>query len=143
MKHISEENKITCVVEYGTLATKRDMIRVLRDLDKVQYTDLINNVIVSKGEGFVIEVYSNSFDSTIIFNERLHLNVNAFDYLTVTTDPQKEITLVAEHRKIKLLPISSPHFNQAELEEDIDEQRIATMSQLACDNEEELDYFAD
>lgn len=143
MKNISEENKITCVVEYGTLATKRDMIRVLRDLDKVQYIDLINNVIVSKGEGFVIEVYSNSFDSTIIFNERLHLNVNAFDYLTVTTDPQKEVILVSEYRKIKLLPISSPHFNQAELEEDIDEQRVATMSQLACDNEEELDYFTD
>lgn len=141
MRYLSEENKLSCVVEYGTLISKRDMIRVLRDLDKVKYTDLIDSVVVTVGEGYVIEVSANDFDSTIIFNNRLHLNVNGFDYLSIKSSPEKEVSLISGHRQIRLTPLVSDSDNA--IQEDIDEQRIAMLSQLACDNEEELDYFID
>ena len=95
------------MVEYGTVFAKRDMVRVLRDLDKVRYVDLIDNVLVSKGEGYVIEVYANSFDSTLIFNSKLHINVNGFEFLKIRSNPEKMVELVSGSRIIKLKPLTN------------------------------------
>ena len=142
MKNIDEENQISCLVDYGIVYSKRDMIRVLRDLDKVEYLDLIDNLAVAKGEGYVIEVYANGHDSTIIFNNRLHINVNGFDFLKMKTSPENTVELISGHRIIRLKPLTNIlKTNQAALEEEIDEQRIALASQMACDNEVDLDYF--
>ncbi len=140
MKNIDEENQISCLVDYGIIYSKRDMIRVLRDLDRVTYLDLIDNLAVAKGEGYVIEVYANGHDSTIIFNNRLHINVNGFDFLKIKSDPENFIELISGHRTIRLKPLTNIlKTNQAALEEEIDEQRIAIASQLACDNEVDID----
>ena len=142
MKNIDEENQLSCLVDYGIVYSKRDMIRVLRDLDKVEYLDLIDNLAVAKGEGYVIEVYANGHDSTIIFNNRLHINVNGFDFLKMKTSPENTVELISGHRIIRLKPLTNIlKTNQAALEEEIDEQRIALASQMACDNEVDLDYF--
>ena len=144
MKNRDEEKQYSCLVEYGTIYSKRDMIRILRDLDKIEYFDLIDNALVAKGEGYVVEVYANSFDSTLIFNNRLHINVNGFDSLKMKTVPAKEIELCSGHRVIKLKPLTNIlTINQAAIEEEIDEQRIALASQLACDNEVDINYFGD
>ena len=142
MKHTEEENQISCLVDYGIVYSKRDMIRVLRDLDRVEYVDLIDNLAVAQGEGYVIEVYANANDSTIIFNNRLHINVNGFDFLKIKSNPANSIELISGHRIIRLKPLTNIlKTNQAALEEEIDEQRIALASQFACDNEVDLDYF--
>ncbi len=142
MKHTEEENQISCLVDYGIVYSKRDMIRVLRDLDRVEYVDLIDNLAVAKGEGYVIEVYANVHDSTIIFNNRLHINVNGFDFLKIKSAPENAIELISGHRIIRLKPLTNIlKTNQAAVEEEIDEQRIALASQMACDNEVDLDYF--
>lgn len=140
--NVEEENQISCLVDYGIVYSKRDMIRVLRDLDRVEYIDLIDNLAVAKGEGYVIEVYANGHDSTIVFNNRLHINVNGFDFLKIKSNPENSIELISGHRIIRLKPLTNIlKTNQAALEEEIDEQRIALASQMACDNEVDLDYF--
>ena len=141
MKNIDIENQISCLVNYGVIYSKRDMIRVLRDLDRVEYIDLIDNHPVAQGEGYVIEVYANGYDSTIVFNNRLHINVNGFDFLKMRSDPDKIVELVSGHRIIRLKPLTNALVtNQSAIEEEIDEQRIAIASQLACDNEVDIDY---
>ena len=140
--NVEEENQISCLVDYGIVYSKRDMIRVLRDLDRVEYIDLIDNLAVAKGEGYVIEVYANGHDSTIVFNNRLHINVNGFDFLKIKSNPENSIELISGHRIIRLKPLTNIlKTNQAALEEEIDEQRMALASQMACDNEVDLDYF--
>src|SRR3990167_7695516 len=98
MKNIDTENQISCLVDYGIVYSKRDMIRILRDLDRVDYIDLIDNVTVAQGEGYIVEVYANSYDSTIVFNHRLHINVNSFDLLKMKSTPGKLVELVSGHR---------------------------------------------
>lgn len=144
MVNFDRENQISCVVESGIVYSKRDMVRVLRDLDRVEYIDLIDNSIVAKGEGYVIEVFANSFDSTLVFNNRLHINVNGFDFLKIKTQPKRVVELVSGHRVIKLTPLSNIlKTNQSQIEEEIDEQRLALVSQLSCENEVDLNYFSD
>ena len=141
MKSVDAENQISCLVDSGIVYSKRDMIRVLRDLDCVKYIDLIDSVTVAFGEGYVIDVYANSFDSTLIFNNRLHINVNGFDFLKIRTSPKKIVELISGHRIIKLVPLTNiMKANQAAIEEEIDEQRIVLASQLACDNEVDIGY---
>lgn len=146
MKNIDTENQISCLVDSGIVYSRRDMIRILRDLDRVEYVDLVDGVPVAHGEGFVIEVYANSFDSTLIFNNRLHINVNSFDFLKLKTSPRKLVELISGHRVIKLYPLTNVLNNveqSNQIEEEIDEQRVAIASQLACDNEVDLNYFSD
>ena len=144
MKNTDTEDQIVCLVDYGIIHAKRDMIRILRDLDRVEYVDLIDNITVAKGEGYVVEVYANSCDSTIVFNSRLHINVNGFDFLKISSVPVKVIDLISGHRIIRLKPLPSLHStSQSAIEEEIDEQRIAITSQLACDNEVDIDYPGD
>jgi hypothetical protein len=144
MSGFERENQISCVVESGIVYSKRDMVRILRDLDRVEYIDLIDNSIVAKGEGYVIEVFANGYDSTLVFNNRLHINVNGFDFLKLKTQPKGEVELVSGHRIVKLTPLSNiPKSNQSQIEEEIDEQRLALANQLACENEVDLNYFGD
>ncbi|OGI08436.1 MAG: hypothetical protein A3I68_05755 [Candidatus Melainabacteria bacterium RIFCSPLOWO2_02_FULL_35_15] len=139
---IISENQISCLVEQGIIYSKRDMIRILRDLDRVLYVDLIDNASVANGEGYVVEVYANSYDSTLVFNHRLHINVNSFDFLKITSQPDKLVELISGHRIIKLKPLTNILLaNQSHIEEAIDEQRITIASQLACDDEVDLNYY--
>ena len=136
------DSQISCLVEQGIIYSKRDMIRILRDLDRVNYTDLIDNLSVAYGEGYVVEVYANSFDSTLVFNNRLHINVNSFDFLKISSEPEKTVELISGHRIIKLKPLTNIlQANQSRIEEEIDEQRITIASQLACDDEVNLNYL--
>ena len=142
MKNVDIENQISCLVDSGIIYSKRDMVRVLRDLDRVVYIDLIDNLAVAQGEGYVVEVFVNGFDSTIVFNNRLHINVNSFDFLKIRSNPEKIVELISGHRIIKLKPLTNIlKINQAAIEEEIDEQRITLASQLACDNEVDINCF--
>lgn len=134
------ENQVSCLVNSGIVYSKRDMIRILRDLDRVAYIDCVDNAQVASGEGYVIDVYANGFDSTLIFNNRLHINVNGFDYLKITSNPKAQVELVSSGRIIKLKPLPSLYKESARLEEEIDEKRVIVASQLACDNEVDIGY---
>ena len=144
MESINTDNQISCLVEQGIIYSKRDMIRILRDLDRVLYVDLIDNASVANGEGYVVEVYANGYDSTLVFNNRLHINVNSFDFLKITSQPDKLVELISGHRVMKLKPLTNILLaNQSRIEEEIDEQRITIASQLACDDEVNLNYLGE
>ena len=134
------ENQVSCLVNSGIVYSKRDMIRILRDLDRVKYVDFVDNSQVASGEGYVIDVYANGFDSTLIFNDRLHINVNGFDYLKIKSEPGCAVELVSNGRIIKLKPLAGTYRENSRIEEEIDEKRIIVSSQLACDNEVDIGY---
>ena len=139
---VINENQISCLVETGIIYSKRDMIRILRDLDRVLYIDLIDNASVANGEGYVVEVYANGYDSTLVFNNRLHINVNSFDFLKISSQPDKAVELISGHRIIKLKPLTNILLaNQSHIEEAIDEQRVVIANQLALDDEVNLNYL--
>ena len=142
MESTNTENQISCLVEQGIIYSKRDMIRILRDLDRVLYVDLIDNASVANGEGYVVEVYANGYDSTLVFNNRLHINVNSFDFLKIISQPEKLVELISGHRIIKLKPLTNILLaNQSHIEEAIDEQRVVIANQMACDDEVNLNYL--
>lgn len=103
-----EKNKIPCIVDEGVVVNRRDMVRILRDLGHVRYTDFDGDRVRTVGEGYVTSVFSNGAGSTIFVNKRLYINVNSFDYLKLSKleDETAAFDLVDEQRTVRLIPLS-------------------------------------
>ena len=102
-----QKNQIQCIVDEGILVSRRDMVRVLRDLGLVRYVDLLGGVPRSTGEGYVTSVVSNFSTSTIIVNRRLYLNVNNFEFIRLGVEEgQSVFDLVDHERTIRLFPMA-------------------------------------
>lgn len=109
-----------CIVDVGTVVNKRDMHRLLADLGRVRYLDIVDQQICRQGEGYVMEVYADPHCATLIANAALYLNVYSFDYLTLEVltmeaveessdpTPQPVINLVQDNRILRILPLSNP-----------------------------------
>lgn len=114
-----------CLVDSGILVSKADMTRLLTDLSRVHYCYEQDGLVLSQGEGYVLEVFSDPQQSTLVANATLYLNVQSFDYLALsqTDDQQSCLELVQENRRLQLVPLSNPlqeqttrHLNAAALE---------------------------
>ena len=86
-----------CIVDSGTVVNKQDMRRVLCDLGPVQYRYTQGEHCISEGEGYVVEVFADPNEATLVTNHSLYLNICSFDYLelsqiTVTNDCSHEPT---------------------------------------------------
>ena len=105
-----QKNKIQCIVDEGIVVNRRDMVRILRDLGHVRYTDFEEDRVRTAGEGYVTSVFANFKGSTIIVNKRLYINVNSFSYLRLSKleDDTAAIDLVDEQRRVRLVPVSDP-----------------------------------
>lgn len=99
-----------CIIDNGIVVNKSDMKRILTDLGHVRYTHSQDGQVQSQGEGYIIEVFADSHQSTLIANQSIYLNVCSFDYLQLGGGAQSEtyIDLVQETRHLRLIPISSP-----------------------------------
>ncbi|MEO0535684.1 MAG: hypothetical protein AAF215_17650 [Cyanobacteria bacterium P01_A01_bin.123] len=99
-----------CLVDTGVVVAKADMARLLSDLGRVQYSYEQDGRTMSGGEGFVIEVFNDPQQSTLVANHTLYLNVLSFDYLELDQgdDNQASLTLVQDNRRLKLVPLSNP-----------------------------------
>lgn len=101
-------NKATapCIIGEGTLFNKRDMIRALETVENVTYYDIVDNRMVSSGEGTVLKVFANKENATLILNGVLFINVSSFKYLHFTPDKggQLIIDLVNDSRTLRLIP---------------------------------------
>lgn len=73
-----------CIVDSGTVVNKQDMRRVLCDLGPVQYRYTQGNHCISEGEGYVVEVFSDPNEATLVTNHSLYLNICSFDYLELS-----------------------------------------------------------
>ncbi|NJL85019.1 MAG: hypothetical protein HC886_02055 [Leptolyngbyaceae cyanobacterium SM1_1_3] len=98
-----------CLVDTGVVVNKMDMQRLLTDLGRVRYV-YEHDAQTSEGEGYVLEVFSDPQQSTLVANHTLYINVQSFDYLELrrSGDRQACLTLVQENRRFCLFPLSNP-----------------------------------
>jgi hypothetical protein len=99
-----------CIVDTGTIVDKRDMQRLLTDLNRVRYIHTQDGHLGSEGEGCILEVMAEPQRATLIANHALYLNVYSFDYLELSrsADDQAIFDLVQEGRQLRLIPLSNP-----------------------------------
>jgi hypothetical protein len=105
-----ERNLIPCIVDEGLLANRQDMIRVLRDLGHVKYSDIREGAVRGQGEGYIFSVFTNPNRATVFVNKRLYINVNSFNYLQLSKldDGSAAIDLVDDVRTVRLVPVTDP-----------------------------------
>ncbi len=101
------QSRQPCIVDAGVLYHRRDMARVLRDLVRVRYVDLSAGEISASGEGQIVSLFASQSSATIVFNERIYLNLNTFDYARIGKDPDGAscIDLVEADRVLRLIPL--------------------------------------
>jgi len=114
-----------CLVDTGVVVNKADMMRLLRDLGQVRYCYSQDGHFIREGQGYVLDVFADGQQSTLVANCTLYLNVQSFDYLEMgdLNDSQTYFDLVQDNRCLRLIPLSNPlqeqtreNFNAATLE---------------------------
>ncbi len=113
MDQREQKNRHQCIVDAGILYHRRDMARILRDLVRVRYVDLQGDEIAATGEGQVVSIFASDDSSTIVFNERIYLNLNTFEYARLGKDPDGAscIDLVDDRRVLRLIPLPWESFD--------------------------------
>jgi hypothetical protein len=99
-----------CLVDTGMVVNKNDMLRLLQDLGQVRYTHTQDDRVISEGEGYVMEVFADPTQSTIVANRTLYLNVLSFDCLEMgqLESNQSHFDLVQDSWRLRLVPLSDP-----------------------------------
>ncbi|MDJ0682492.1 MAG: hypothetical protein QNJ18_21850 [Xenococcaceae cyanobacterium MO_167.B52] len=95
-----------CIVDTGTIVNKDDMKRLLNDLCYVHYIHTIDNKVQSEGKGCVVEVFNDPYQSTLIANSNLYINIQSFDCLQLSQSLEKEpyFDLIQDNRQLRLIP---------------------------------------
>lgn len=103
-----------CVIDQGILINKEDMARALGDLGQVNYHYQLDGKCQAKGQGWILDVFSDPQQATIVMNQSLYLNVNSFDYLEIGLDEEGKtiIDLWQETRHLRLIPLNNLLFPQ-------------------------------
>ncbi|MFM7457253.1 MAG: hypothetical protein ACKO3R_01130 [bacterium] len=117
------DKQIPCIVGKGLITAKKDMIRVLKGFDHVKFIDEIDGQIFTESEAFVVEVFVSDSEGTLIFNRRIHINVNSFDYLRIMENQPGHVELVEGHRVLKLYAMTDPFENKEILMNEVIENR--------------------
>ena len=107
-----QDKQIPCIVGVGVITSKKDMMRVLRGFDHVKYSDIIDEKVVSEEEAFVVDVFFNDHESTIIFNRRIYINVQNFEYLRMVQNLPGIVELIEGHRTLRLEASNDPFTNK-------------------------------
>ncbi|NQY78896.1 MAG: hypothetical protein HRT47_01135 [Candidatus Caenarcaniphilales bacterium] len=117
------DKQIPCIVGKGLVTAKRDMIRVLKGYDHVKFIDEIDGQVMIEDEAYVVEVFVSDSEGTLVFNRRIHINVNSFDYLRIIENQPGTVELVDGHRVLKLYAITDPFDNKDILMNEVIENR--------------------
>lgn len=145
MTHAYHPQFAPCIVDTGIVVQRRDIQRLLCDLGRVRYQDILDDQIRSQGEGYVMEVFEDPVASTLVVNRTLYLNIHSFDYLAISQrpddyDPQQsrsQFDLVQENRILRLIPLSDPLSDPLEGFDDTQALKAAMADALAAEWEEE------
>lgn len=99
-----------CLVDTGIVVNKQDMHRLLADLGQVRYVYTQDGVLLSEGEGYVLEVFSDPIQSTLVANSAIYINVCSFDYLQLKRSPDQGtyFDLVQDGLRLRLIPLVNP-----------------------------------
>jgi len=129
MTHADNPNSLPapCIIDTGILVKKEDMQRLLAGLGRVRYQHWLDGRQHGAGEGYVMEVFADPVQSTLVANHTLYLNVHSFDYLEIValSECGTGFDLVQDNRRLRLLPLSSPLDARADRE--LDAAAIETM----------------
>lgn len=126
MNHSYQPQLAPCIVDTGIVVRRGDIQRLLCDLGRVHYLDVVDDQVRGQGEGYVMEVFEDPVAATLVVNRTLYLNINSFDYLALSqvpdpADPQmirSQFDLVQENRILRLIPLSDPLSDPLEVLED-------------------------
>ncbi|MEO0868458.1 MAG: hypothetical protein AAFY17_08410, partial [Cyanobacteria bacterium J06642_11] len=82
------------------------MVRILKHLGRVQYVHTQEEQVLKTGEGYVVEVFSDPQQATLVANSSLYLNVTSFDYMEMgqLADKQSYFDLIQDNRCLRILP---------------------------------------
>lgn len=126
--HTSHPLPAPCIIDFGTIINNDDIRRILSDLGRVHYIHTIDEQVQSEGEGWIVEVFCDPQQATIVANNSLYLNVQSFDYLQLYRSPTQEtyFDLMQDHRCLRLIPIT--HSTQTpELDSNLDAAALEAM----------------
>jgi hypothetical protein len=98
-----------CIVDNGIVINKDDIRRLLNDLGHVRYVHTVDGKLLSAGEGWIVEVFMDTYQSTLVANHSLYLNVQSFDYLHLHASPENQtfFDLTQESRQLRLIPLAT------------------------------------
>ncbi|MGL5080056.1 MAG: hypothetical protein ACRC8A_01080 [Microcoleaceae cyanobacterium] len=105
-----------CIVDSGIVVNKRDMQKLLADLGRVCYSHIQDGQVQAEGNGYILEVFSDQYQATLVANHSLYLNVCSFDYLELKQSPDREtyFDLIQDSRVLRLIPQSHPLQDQGQ-----------------------------
>jgi hypothetical protein len=117
-----------CIVESGILVNKDDIKRLLNDLTHIRYVHSLDGKVQNQGEGWILEVFSDPAQATLVVNKSLYINIQSFDYLQIRKLPDNEtcFDLVQDNRQLRLIPLNDTVQEQQE-EEDLDAVTLEAM----------------
>lgn len=140
MNYNNAQNQLPapCIVDRGILINKEDMQRILDDLGYVRYSHLLDDELQSEGEGYVVEVFADPQQATLVANHAIYINVCSFDYLKLDLSDESEayFDLVQDRRQLRLIPMTNL-LKEQQLSGDLDaaalEAMVAHVLSTKCD----------
>lgn len=98
-----------CIIESGILVNKEDIKRLINDLTQVRYVHIIDGVVQNNGTGWILEVFNDPNQATVVINNSLYINIQSFDYLKLTQVSSQEthFDLIQDNRLLRLIPLTT------------------------------------
>ena len=95
-----------CIIDSGILVNKEDIKRLINDLTQVRYIHILDHKIQNQGTGWILEVFNDCTQATVVVNNSLYINVQSFDYLQINQiSPQEaHFDLIQDNRCLRLIP---------------------------------------
>lgn len=106
--HLSHPLPAPCIIDCGIIINPEDMRRLLNDLGRVRYIHTIDGKVQSEGEGWIVEVFEDPTQATLVANHLIYINVQSFDYLKLgSTEGETYFDLIQDMRSLRLIPLSN------------------------------------
>ncbi|OKH12479.1 hypothetical protein [[Limnothrix rosea] IAM M-220] len=99
-----------CIISTGIIVNKSDMKRLLQDLAWVKYSHFLDGEQKTEGKGWIVEIFDDEQQATLVVNQSLYLNLHSFDYLhlKVSDDGKTYFELVQDNRVLRLDTAENP-----------------------------------
>ncbi|MEA5467937.1 hypothetical protein [Spirulina sp. 06S082] len=117
-----------CIIDSGLVVNKDDMRRLLGSLKRVYYIHSLDCQVQNQGEGYILEIFADAQQATLIANHSLYINLQSFDYLHLHQSPDQEtyFDLIQDNRQLRLMPLSNS-WQDRESPDDLDEVALEAM----------------
>ena len=112
---IDRSQPAPCIVDVGTIINKQDMRRILSNFGAVHYRYTEDGTCLAEGEGYVVEVFCDPSQATLVANQTLYINIASFDAIELRRlKGEAQFDLLQDNRLLQLVPLSSPLHEQTE-----------------------------